>query len=238
MTPISFSLIIPTYNEAKNILLLVENVHVVLGTLPHEIIVVDDNSPDLTWKRVEDFSLTRPWVRGIRRLTDRGLSSAVLAGFDQSTGVILGVMDADLSHDEKILPRMIELVKEGADLVVGSRRVPGGGATHWPWYRRLTSNFATVVAKLFLRVSINDPMSGYFVMKRSLYEACKSRLQPTGYKILLEIYSKGRPAVVQEVPFVFKDRTQGVSKLSVGVIQQYLFMVARLFIESLRRKSS
>ncbi len=223
-----FSLIIPTYNEAENIVPLLQVVHASLGPISHEIIVVDDDSPDQTWKRVQEFSEKNPWAIGHRRIGERGLSSAVIKGFDLSQGAIIGVMDADLSHDEKILPQLIQKIRDGAVLAIGSRRIKGGGATSWPWYRRMTSSGATWIAKLLLDLPLSDPMSGYFVLQRSLYESCRDRLEPQGYKILLEIYCKSRPDKIAEVPFVFKDRTQGYSKLSGAVMSQYLTMVWKL----------
>ena len=223
-----FSLVVPTYNERENMAAFTAAVHRALEGISHEVIIVDDDSPDLTWKLVEELSATAPWLRVVRRVGRRGLSSAVLEGFEAATAPVLGVMDADLSHDENILPKLIHAVESGADLAVGSRRIPGGGATHWPWYRRVTSWSATMMAKALLRLSISDPMSGFFVMKRGLYERAKARLEPTGYKILLEIYCKGRPEKVSEVPFVFRDRRQGHSKLSAGVMRDFVGMVLRL----------
>lgn len=223
-----FSLVVPTYNERENIPAFISSAHGALEKISHEIIIVDDDSPDLTWKVVEDLAKTVPWLRVVRRIGRRGLSSAVLEGFEAATAPILGVMDADLSHDEKILPALIAAIDEGADLAVGSRRIPGGGATHWPWYRRMTSWGATMMAKALLKISISDPMSGFFVLTRALYEECGARLEPTGYKILLEIYCKGRPGRVSEVPFVFQDRRQGYSKLSTGVMRDFISMVLRL----------
>ena len=218
MTPGLFSLIVPSFNERENIIEFLRTAHAVLGVRPHEIIVVDDDSPDGTAGAVEEFRKKNPWAKVIRRVGKRGLSSAVVEGFDASQGDILGVMDADLSHDEAVLPRLIEMVDHGADLAVGSRRIPGGGATHWPWYRRLTSSAATALARLVLKLDITDPMSGYFVLKRGLYEAVRGEIRPTGYKILLELYCRAKPAVVREVPFVFRDRKQGHSKLTGSVI--------------------
>ena len=143
-------------------------------------------------------------------------------------GNILGVMDGDLSHDEAILPRLISAVQGGADLAVGSRRIPGGGAVHWPWFRRWASTFATRLAKGILDVRLSDPMSGYFVLNRSVYESCKSRIEPMGYKILLEIYCKSRPKQVAEIPFVFRNRREGQSKLSPQVMVQYFRMLLKL----------
>jgi len=231
-----FSLIVPTYNEAGNILLLLESVHRVLDNVPHEIIVVDDNSPDNTWELVSNFASSHSWVRVKRRLDDRGLSSAVLAGFEIARGEILGVMDADLSHDEQILRKLIEAVEHGSDLAIGSRRVPGGGAVKWPWYRKACSTGATLAARVLLDLRMSDPMSGYFVLKRGLYESCKERLSPMGYKILVEIYCKGRPRKVTEVPFVFRNRGQGYSKMSRIVIQQYFLMLMILRFDELAQK--
>jgi dolichol-phosphate mannosyltransferase len=222
------SLVIPTYNEAGNIAALLAGVHGALGAYPHEIIVVDDDSADQTWKIAEDISKNAPWLRVHRRVGERGLSSAVIKGFQLAAGSAIGVMDADQSHDETILPAMLGKLEDGADLVIGSRRIPGGGASYWPWYRRWMSNGATFLAQVFLDLKISDPMSGYFVMRRSLYEACKDKLRPTGYKILLEIYCKGAPQRADEVPFVFKNRKEGHSKLTARVAWQYLRMVLQL----------
>lgn len=231
-----FSLIVPTYNEAGNIILLLECVHRQLEKVPHEIIVVDDDSPDKTWELASIFAAAHSWVRVKRRSSERGLSSAVLAGFDIAKGDILGVMDADLSHDEQILPQLIEAVQRGADMAIGSRRIPGGGAVEWPWYRKVTSNCATFLAKAVLGLNLSDPMSGYFVLNRSLYDSCKERLSPIGYKILLEIHCKSRPRKVKEVAFIFRNRREGYSKMSGKVIQQYCLMLLILRFDELAQR--
>lgn len=223
-----FSLVLPTYNESGNILPMLRQAHEALRDYSHEILVVDDDSPDGTWKLAEEFGRANPWVRVIRRIGKRGLSSAALAGFEAAQGNIMGAMDADLSHDERILPALIGKVEEGCDLAVGSRRISGGGATAWPWYRRLSSTMATLMAKSLLNLELSDSMSGFFVMKRSLFERCHDRLMPQGYKILLEIYCQGRPLRLAEVPYIFKDRRQNVSKLTPWVMVQYVRMLLRL----------
>jgi len=223
-----FSLIIPTYNEARNILPLLQNVHHALGSRPHEVIVVDDASPDGTGDIVKAFSLEHPYVRLVVRENERGLSGAVIRGIEESRGSILGVIDGDQSHDERILPQLLAAVESGADLAVGSRRIPGGGADYWPWYRRLTSSLATLLAKSVLHVRLSDPMSGYFVMKRALYVRCQGKLMAGGYKILLEIYCKTLPTAVTEIPYVFRDRTQGHSKISLRVLLLYLISLSQL----------
>ena len=191
----------------------------------YEVLVVDDDSPDGTAAVVESYATSHPRVRLIRRITDKGLSSAVLEGFRHARGEILGVMDADLSHDPIILPQLLREIQNGAELAVGSRRVPGGGSENWPWFRRLTSEVATRLAKSILRVTLSDPMSGYFFLRREIFERAKHQVHPRGYKILLEIVSRAKPTKIREVPFIFKDRTQSYSKLSGFVILSYLEML-------------
>jgi glycosyltransferase involved in cell wall biosynthesis len=216
------SLIIATYQESGNIAELLSRLTDVLKNIPHELIVVDDDSPDGTWRIAEDLARQNPAVKVIRRISDKGLSSAILEGFRAAQGGVLGVIDADLSHDEKILPELLRRVQAGADVAVGSRRVPGGGADHWPWYRRLTSSFATVMAKILVHAPLNDPMAGFFLVKRSVYEAVAKDLHPRGYKILLEIIARAKTQKVDEVPYIFRDRRSGYSKLSGFVILSYL----------------
>lgn len=234
---LAFSLIIPTLNERGNIQPLLEQLRSVLKDLDYEIIVVDDDSPDGTPEFVEEYSKKHPSVRLIRRTVRNGLSAAVLDGFQQATGQWLGVMDADLSHDTAILPALIHAVEEGNEMAVGSRRVPGGGADHWPWFRRLFSSVATGAAKMWLGVPINDPMSGYFVVTREAYKRAVSSCNPKGYKILLEILTRAKIKDFKEIPFVFKDRTQGQSKLTTSVALQFLSMLwdLRMYSPLLRR---
>lgn len=226
----SFSLIIPTYNEKDNIRLLLDCLRETLGASEEvEIIVADDDSPDLTWQIVENYALLDKRIKVFRRIKNKGLSKAVIEGFINAKGDILGVMDADLSHDHKILPKMISAVRdEGYDLVVGSRRIPGGGADKWPWYRKISSDIATVIAKTILDIKLSDPMSGYFTLKRELFEKVKQEINPRGYKILLEIYVRSNPPRVKEVPFIFKDRKQGYSKVNTKVMLQYMQMLYEL----------
>jgi dolichol-phosphate mannosyltransferase len=225
---IRFSLIVPTFNEAENILPFMTSVKAALGDYPFELIVVDDNSPDGTWRLVGEFSTSHSWTKLIRRTEDRGLSSAVVRGIAEASGEFLGVMDADGQHDERILPQLVAALEGGAELALGSRRVPGGGMQDWPWYRRVTSSVATGMAKLFLGVRLSDPMSGYFALRRSVFERCRKALKPRGYKILLELAYKGHPTKVVDVPFVFKDRRAGVSKLTGAVVVDYLRMLVSL----------
>lgn len=222
------SLTIPTLNEAENLPALIQGIFRAVGSLEIELVIVDDDSPDGTGRVAEEYSRKDKRVRVIRRISDRGLSSAVVEGFRHARGRVLGVLDADLSHDSAILPEMMRRIQEGADAVVGSRRIAGGGADRWPWHRRLTSNMATAIAKAVIPLPISDPMSGYFLVRRQVFERVEPRLRPEGYKILLEILWRARPLRIEEVPFVFKDRRQGHSKLTPTVMFHFLKSLLKL----------
>ena len=232
------SLVIPTYNERSNILPLLENISKALKDRLHEVVIVDDNSPDETWLLVQEFSKQHPCVRLIRRMHERGLSSAVIAGFERARGDILGVMDADHSHDVCLLPKMIQLIEnKEADCVIGSRRIAGGGADHWPWHRRCFSGLATFLAYLLTCVRVSDPLSGFFCVRRDAYENYKSLFRPKGYKILLEILVKAKPEKIIELPYVFVDRKQDHSKLSLGIAVAYFAQLIELLRVRLKMKN-
>jgi len=222
---LQFSLVIPTLNERENIIQLITALQQELIGLQYEIIVADDNSPDGTAALVEDYSKSHPQIVLIKRLQRQGLSAAVIDGFDHARGKYLGVMDADLSHDPKILTSLIAALDEGANLAVGSRRVPGGGADHWPWFRRMYSNLSTMIARTLLRIDINDPMSGYFVLRKNVFDTIRPILNPKGYKILLEIATRSQEKNTREIPFIFIDRKQGHSKLTTKIALQYFQML-------------
>lgn len=167
------SLIVPTYNERDNVVPLLDQVRAALADRAFEIWVVDDDSPDETWRVAEAYGAAHPEVAVLRRRGERGLSAAVVEGFRHARGAVLAVMDADLSHDPALLPALIDAVEGGADVAVGSRRVPGGGADVWPWYRRLASDAATHLARRVLDLSLADPMSGYFALRREVFEAVR-----------------------------------------------------------------
>jgi len=218
-----FSLIIPTLNERDNILVLLELVRKNLEGCSHEVIVVDDDSSDKTWELVEQYAQSHPGIKVIRRLNRTGLSAAVLEGFEHAHGQFLGVMDADLSHDPALLSPLVEAMRSGCEMAVASRRIAGGGADQWPWFRRLYSGVATFLAKLWLGASISDPMSGYFAIRREVLNSCQPN--PRGYKIMLELATRAQIKSIKEIPLIFKDRKQGYSKLTSSVALQYLFML-------------
>ncbi len=228
------TVVLPTFNEAENIPHVLQALEQALTGLSYEVIVVDDNSPDGTWKVAQEHAAAQPGrVRSLRRLHNRGLSSAVLDGFAASLGDILVVMDADLQHDEKIIPQLVEIIKSNqADVAVGSRRAAGGSQQDWSKRRRLVSWVATVLAKVFLSVDVSDPMSGFFALKRSSFEALAPSLDPKGFKILLEFLARDRELRVAEVGYAFRNRQHGESKLSTQVIVQYLAALYSLSLGS------
>jgi dolichol-phosphate mannosyltransferase len=211
------SVVVPTYNERENLLELVERLDSVLKHTPYELIVIDDNSPDGTWELAERLAERYP-IKVIKRERRDGLASAVIRGFEEAEGDVLVVMDADLQHPPELIPKLVKKLKD-ADIVVASRYVEGGGVKGWSTFRKLVSKGATPLAKLFL-TSVNDPMSGFFALKRSVIEGV--RLEPKGYKILLEILVKGRYSKVAEVPFIFEARKKGRSKLGFAQYLDYL----------------
>lgn len=216
------SLIIPTYNESKNIKTLIPEVEKALKSVPHEIIVVDDNSPDKTWHVASSFKS----VRIIRRIGERGLATAVIRGFKEAEGTILGVMDADLSHPPEKLKELVQpLLVYEQDLTIGSRLVRGGAVEEWPFFRKLTSWGARLLARPL--TPVKDIMSGFFFFRRSVIRGVE--LKPVGYKILLEILVKGHYRHVLEVPYVFRNREVGKSKLNSAEYWNYIKHLSRLY---------
>lgn len=227
------SIIIPTYNERDNIEPLTRRLQTHLdGNVDYEIIVVDDDSPDQTWALAETLSKADPRLRVLRRTTKKGLASAVVDGFSSATGNVLAVIDADLQHDESILLSMHDQIANH-DIVVGSRKVAGGGISQWNPLRRLISWFATQLARRFLRVPIADPMSGYFMLRREVFNEVAPKINPTGFKILLEIARHADSPKIAEVGYLFRPRQFGKSKLSVGPIFAYLGLIYDATIEKI-----
>jgi len=221
------SIIVPTYNESRNIEELLTRLFAALkpNYTPYEVIIVDDNSPDGTGQIAEALK-TKFDLRVVNRPGKKGLASAVLNGFRLATGDILCVMDADLSHPPEAVPDMYKEISSGnADLVIGSRCVEGGGATNWPWYRRFGSSFAQLLAKPITHV--NDSTSGFFMLKKSVLDGAD--INPIGFKILLEILVKGNYSKEKEMPIVFNDRGGGKSKLGIKQTMEYLKQLAIIY---------
>jgi len=204
------SLIIPTYNEAENIKPLIEEVIQKIDStqIDVEFIIVDDNSPDGTGNIAEQLKKEYP-IQIIHRSGKLGLGSAVIEGFHLSTREYLGVMDADLSHDPAILNGMIESLDK-CDIAIGSRFREGSSIEQWKWWRKATSYIGVFCARILS--GVKDPLSGYFVMRRSVIDGVELKTQ--GYKILFEILIRGKQKGVREFPFTFRMRERSTSKLN------------------------
>ena len=215
---LSVSLITPTYNEKENIPLLAEEIFKTVSAHPEidlELIVVDDNSPDGTGQVAESLQDQYP-IQVVHREKKLGLGSAVMAGFDRSDRPLLGVIDADLSHDPILLPDLILGLQEN-DLTIGSRYQTGSQVEDWPWYRQGISQAGVFFAQRL--TGAKDPLSGYFFLHREVLN--NLTLTSHGYKILLEILIKGKYDSFIEIPFTFRNREFSTSKLNFE--EYYLF---------------
>lgn len=230
--PLWLSLIIPTYKEGENVQKIVQLLTDLLDrTIPgdYELILVDDDSPDLTWQIAQELTPDYPQLRVMRRQQERGLSSAVIRGWQAARGQILGVIDADLQHPPQVLVQLLEAMDRGADLAVASRHVDGGGVSEWSIVRRFLSRGAQMLGLILLpgvigRVS--DPMSGYFMVRRQAIAG--QTLYPLGYKILIEVLGRGRLNQIAEVGYVFQERQEGESKVTWHQYVDYLHHLSRL----------
>ena len=224
---VELTVVVPAFNERDNIELLVERLDAALDGVAWEILYVDDDSPDGTSAKVRELSQVDPRVRCLQRIGRRGLSTAVVEGILASSAPYVAVMDADLQHDEAILPRMLEtLKKQNLDVVVGSRYTAGGGIGQWNRSRAAMSSFATRLARLVVTAELTDPMSGFFVMTRPAFERAVRRLSGQGFKILLDLFASTPTAYrFAEVPYTFRDRLRGESKLDGLVVWEYLMLL-------------
>ena len=222
------SVVSPTLNEIENVEPLVRRLTEVLAALPHEILIVDDDSQDQTWRRVEELAGSVPQLRLLRRFEKHGLGFAVMDGFAAASGDAVACIDSDLQHDPAILPQMVAELERGAAAVVGCRYMPGGGTIGWTLLRRFESFCATRLAQACLGIRLRDPMSGFFVMWKDDFMRIRERIDGSGFKILLEIAAHLSPAAVREVPYWFRPRQHGSSKLSSRVVLQYLGQLRRL----------
>ena len=230
--PILLSVVIPTYKERDNI----ENVVNILSglldqTIPgnYELIVVDDDSPDRTWEVAENLIPDYPQLRVMRRQEERGLSSAVIRGWQEARGSILGVIDGDLQHPPEVLIQLWQKIEQGADLAVASRHVEGGGVSSWSVIRRFLSRGAQVLGLVILPEvvgRVSDPMSGYFMVRRNAI--ANTTLNPIGYKILLEVIGRGQIREIGEAGYIFRERTEGESKVTWKQYVDYIQHLIRL----------
>lgn len=226
------SLVVPTYNEAKNIKAMVDQLSNRLDDIlpnAYELIIVDDNSPDGTWEIALSLIPHYPHVRVMRRVDERGLATAVVRGWQVARGAVLGVIDGDLQHPPEILQTLWSEIDRGADLAVASRHVEGGGVSEWSVIRRFLSRGAQVLGLILLPEVIgrvSDPMSGYFLVRRRCLVGCP--LSPLGYKILVEVLGRGRIGWIGEAGYVFQERQEGESKVTRKQYIDYLRHLVRL----------
>lgn len=225
---VELSIIVPTFNERQNVAPLIKKLDAALKGIAWEVIFVDDDSPDGTAQHVRDVSQSDGRVRCVQRISRRGLSSASIEGMLASSAPYLAVMDGDLQHDETLLTKMLKrLQSDDLDIVVGSRYVQGGSTGQWSRQREHMSRFATGFGRMLMRVDVKDPMSGFFMLKRDFLQKVVHRLSGKGFKILFDLFvSSPQPVRFVELPFEFRNRTAGESKLSTMVIWEYLLLLA------------
>lgn len=233
------SIVLPTYNERETLPALLHRLAEVASRahLDCEAVVVDDASPDGTR---EVAARVGAELRGalpvivVSRPGKAGLTSAVVDGVRHGRGDVIVVMDSDLSHPPEIVSRLVRAVQSGADVAVGSRYAAGGGIVRWPLERRVISWGATWLAHALVGIRIADPVSGFFAVRRSVFE--QVRFEGLGYKLLLEILASG-VGRVDEVPYVFTERARGHSKLGAGEILNYGRLIVRLWRRRARRSA-
>ncbi len=233
----NFALVIPTLCEGTNLRPLLDRIRSAMeGTgIRYEILVVDDDSRDGTEELVSKIAAEDSRVMLLVRRGERGLSGAILHGWEHTDAEILVVMDADLQHPPELLPKLLAEVVNGCDIAIGSRYAEGGSLGDWNPLRRLISMAAIGLTWPLQRAGMRarDPMSGFFVVRRSCLENVV--FQPTGFKLLLEILVRGHIRSVREVPFSFGRRRAGASKASLKVAWEYLRLLVRLYAAGRRR---
>jgi dolichol-phosphate mannosyltransferase len=225
---VELSIIVPTYKEVDNIADVVKHVHVCLEGVTWELIFVDDDSPDGTADRVREIARTDPHVRCLQRIGRRGLSSACIEGMLSSSAPYVAVMDADLQHDANLLPTMLHILRQGdTDIVIGSRYIAGRSIGHWDTSRAWISRLATRLSHLVLKADLADPMSGFFMMTHDAMIRCvKGNISGIGFKILLDLFaSSPRPLRFKELPYDFRARQAGESKLDTMVAWEYVLLL-------------
>jgi dolichol-phosphate mannosyltransferase len=235
--PLKLSLVIPTYNESANLEKLCRKIVNSLdgGNFDFEIIIVDDNSPDGTWRIAEGLAKGDLRIRLVRRISTKGLASAVIDGWKVSRGQILGVIDADMQHPAEILTEMLNQVShhQEIDIVVASRYVAGGGFQNKSFWQAFKSGLAIflgvrLLPKIFK--SVKDPLSGYFILRKEVITA--KQLRPMGYKILLEVLVMGNYKKVYEHPYLFAQRQAGKTK--AGWKQHFIYLLQLFKLKNYR----
>jgi dolichol-phosphate mannosyltransferase len=221
------SIIIPTFNERENVEPLLASLAAALPYTAWEAIFVDDDSQDGTAEYVRDLARRNPQVRCLQRIGRRGLATACIEGVLASASPYVAVIDADLQHDERLLLQMLAELQDGADLVVGSRYVAGGGIGDWDRGRARASGIATRLARIICKADVADPLSGFFMCRREVFERALRRTTGQGFKILLDLLaSSPEPLQVRELPYSFRERQRGESKLDTLIVWEYCMLLA------------
>ena len=221
------TIVVPTYNERENVIQLIDSLQLVLANESWEVIFVDDDSGDNTAALVREIARSDSRVRCIHRLKRRGLASASIEGILASASPYVCIMDADLQHDEKILPRMLEAIRTGQfELIIGRRYIRTGSVGNLARYRTIISRLATLLGQQLLSNKIQDPMSGFFMLRRDYFEQIMHELSGKGFKILLDILASTRaPVRYLEIPYTMRNRLHGTSKLDSGVIWDFFALM-------------
>ena len=224
---IELTVIVPTYKERPNVPILLERLRAVLSHIGWEVLYVDDHSPDGTADAVRAIAVTDRRIRVIERIGRRGLASACVEGMMASAAPYIAVMDADLQHDEGVLPLMLHKIKEEKlDVVIASRRITGGSMGDFAKERVKLSDVGSKISKLVCQCEVSDAMSGFFVVEAKFFRALVPHLTNSGFKILVDILASSRTVPdVGEVPYRFRNRQLGESKLDVNVQLEYIFLI-------------
>jgi dolichol-phosphate mannosyltransferase len=228
---IQLAVVIPTLNERENVGPLFAGLDKALAGIAWEAIFVDDDSPDGTAVAVRELGQRDPRARILQRVGRRGLSSACIEGILSTAAPFVAVSDGDMQHDETALPRMLALAQTGNfDIVIGSRNIEGGSMGDFAAHRVWLSNMGSRISNFVCKCRVSDPMSGYFLVTQEFFQSVARRLTGTGFKILVDILASAeRPVRVAEVPYRFRARRMGVSKLEVNVELEYLFLLVDKF---------
>jgi dolichol-phosphate mannosyltransferase len=230
--PLELAVVVPTYNEIESIPLVLTALEKALRGIEWEVLFVDDNSPDKTADLIRVLALRNRRIRVLERIGRRGLSSACIEGILATPAPYIAVMDADMQHDESILLKMLERMKsERLDVVVGSRKIVGGSMGEFARKRVWLSNLGTKISKLVCRCDVSDAMSGFFLVDRTYFQQVVPHLTGAGFKILVDLLSSSRSSPrIGEVPYHFRNRQRGESKLDLNVELEYLYLLVDKFI--------
>ncbi len=226
--PVELTVVAPTYNERANVAELVRLLRAALDGVAWEVVFVDDNSPDATWRLAKRLSRVEPRVRCLRRVGRRGLAGAVIEGALSSSAPYVAVIDCDLQHDETLLPKMLETLKSGAaELVIASRYVgQGEAAGGLNRTRQMFSQTANWLGQQILGQAVSDPVSGFFMVRRRVIDAVAPRLSVEGFKVLFDVMaSSTSPLKIVELPYVFRERQHGASKLDGRAVMDYVSLL-------------